>query len=186
MRREIKEETGLAVTDIEFVLVQDCIHSKEFYRDAHFVLLNYTCRCAGEPAVKLNDEAREFRWVTVAQALELPLNQPTRKLLLAVAASKALNERSMSKITIVDLEVFYCVGVTDEERAKPQRLLLTVDMSFDFSSAAVSDRIERTINYQTVADDLLKFGEGRSWKLVEKLVANIAELDSDGIQARRR
>jgi FolB domain-containing protein len=81
----------------------------------------------------------------------------------------------MSKITIVDLEVFYCVGVTDEERAKPQRLLLTVDMNFDFSSAAVSDRIERTINYQTVADDLLKYGEGRSWKLVEKLVANVAE-----------
>jgi len=81
----------------------------------------------------------------------------------------------MSKITIVDLEVFYCVGVTDEERAKPQRLLLTVDLNFDFSTAAVSDRIERTINYQTVADDLLKFGEGRSWKLVEKLVANVAE-----------
>ena len=80
----------------------------------------------------------------------------------------------MSKITIVDLEVFYCVGVTDEERAKPQRLLLTVDMNFDFSTAAVSDRIERTINYQTVADDLLKFGEGRSWKLVEKLVDNVA------------
>ena len=31
----------------------------------------------------------------------------------------------MSKITIVDLEVFYRVGVTDEERAKPQRLLVT-------------------------------------------------------------
>ena len=81
----------------------------------------------------------------------------------------------MSKITIVDLEVYYCVGVTDEERAKPQRLLLTVDMNFDFSSAAVSDRIERTINYQTVADELLKFGEGRSWKLIEKLVTNVAE-----------
>jgi FolB domain-containing protein len=81
----------------------------------------------------------------------------------------------MAKITIVDLEVFYCVGVTDEERAKPQRLLLTVDMTFDFSSAAVSDRIERTINYQTVADDLLKFGEGRNWKLVERLVSNIAD-----------
>ncbi len=81
----------------------------------------------------------------------------------------------MSKITIVDLEVNYCVGVTDEERAKPQRLLVTVDMSLDFSSASVSDRIERTINYQTVAEDLLKFGEGRSWKLLEKLVANIAE-----------
>jgi ADP-ribose pyrophosphatase YjhB (NUDIX family) len=88
LEREVEEETSLRVTDVEFVLVQDCIHSKEFYRDAHFVLLNYTCRCAGEPAVKLNDEAREFRWVTVAQALEMPVNQPTRHLLAAVAASK--------------------------------------------------------------------------------------------------
>ena len=90
LRREIREETRLEVADIQFVLVQDCIHSKEFYRDAHFVLLNYTCRCAGEPAVKLNDEAREFRWVTTGQALEMPINQPTRTLLLAVTASKPL------------------------------------------------------------------------------------------------
>src|SRR6516225_11596761 len=82
----------------------------------------------------------------------------------------------MSKITIVDLEVHYCVGVTEEERAKPQRLLLTVDMNYDFSAASVSDRIEKTINYQAVAEELLKFGEGRSWKLLEKLVANLADL----------
>ncbi len=82
----------------------------------------------------------------------------------------------MSRITIVDLEVFVCVGVTDEERAKPQRLLVTVDMNYDFSIAAVSDRVEKTINYQTVADQLLKFVEGRSWKLLEKLAANIADM----------
>lgn len=84
LRRELEEETALEISDIEFVLVQDCIHSKEFYRDAHFVLLNYTCRCLGEPQVKLNDEAREFRWVTLAEALEMEINQPTRRLLLAV------------------------------------------------------------------------------------------------------
>ena len=89
----------------------------------------------------------------------------------------------MSKITIVDLEVMYCVGVTDEERAKPQRLLLTVDMTFDFSSAAVSDRIERTINYQTVANDLLKFGEGRSWRLIERAGGQDRGNDPDRIQA---
>ena len=94
LRREINEETGLDVTDIEFVLVQDCIHSKEFYRDAHFVLLNYTCRCAGEPPVKLNDEAREFRWLTVGQALEMPINQPTRKLLLAVGGKAGVRLKS--------------------------------------------------------------------------------------------
>jgi len=89
LRREIKEETGLEVADIEFVLVQDCIHSKEFYRDAHFILLNYTCRCVGGPVVSLNHEASEFRWVTMEQALEMPINQPTRKLLLAVLAGGA-------------------------------------------------------------------------------------------------
>ena len=88
LRREIKEETNLNVAGIEFVLVQDCIHSKEFYREAHFVLLNYTCHCAGKPDVILNDEARESRWVTVAEACQMPLNTPTRKLLEAVMAGR--------------------------------------------------------------------------------------------------
>jgi dihydroneopterin aldolase len=82
----------------------------------------------------------------------------------------------MSRISIVDLEVFYSVGLTDEERAKPQRLLITVDMNLDFSSAALSDRLERTINYHTLAQRLLKYGEGRQWKLLEKLVTNLADM----------
>src|SRR2546428_2302099 len=53
LRREVKEETYLDLSDVNFVLAQDCIHSKEFYRDALFVLLNYAARCAGEPSVKL-------------------------------------------------------------------------------------------------------------------------------------
>jgi len=88
LRRELKEETDLEIRDIEFVLVQDCIHSKEFYRDAHFVLLNYTCRCVGVPVVTLNDEAREFRWLAPPEALTLPINEPTRRLLLAVLKGK--------------------------------------------------------------------------------------------------
>src|SRR5205085_12142620 len=62
LRREIKEETNLDITGIEFVLVQDCIDSPEFYRKAHFVLLNYVCRCEGTPDVLLNEEALLFRW----------------------------------------------------------------------------------------------------------------------------
>ena len=85
LRREIREETHLKVTDIRFVLVQDCIHSKEFYRDAHFVLLNYTCRCVGKPDVKLNHEGQEFRWLTLAEAGKLRLNKPTKVLVEAVA-----------------------------------------------------------------------------------------------------
>jgi phosphoglycolate phosphatase len=85
LRREILEETGLKISGIKFVLVQDCIHSKEFYRDAHFVLLNYTCRCAGKNLrVKLNDEGCEFRWLKLADAKKLKLNKPTKVLINAV------------------------------------------------------------------------------------------------------
>jgi FolB domain-containing protein len=80
----------------------------------------------------------------------------------------------MDTITIKDLSVFYCVGVPDEERAKPQRLLLTVEMMLDFSCAAVTDDLTKTIDYHAVSLKLLHFGENRSWKLIEKLAADIA------------
>jgi phosphoglycolate phosphatase len=88
LRREVKEETNLDISDIKFVLAQDCIHSKEFYRDAHFVLLNYTCRCAEPYEVRLNEEANDHRWVAPAAALQMDLNTPTRILLEAVAPKK--------------------------------------------------------------------------------------------------
>src|SRR4051812_7163273 len=81
LRREILEETALQVSALRFVMVQDCIHSTEFYRDAHFVLLNYMCRSVAPEAVVLNDEAYDFRWLPMSSALELPLNRPTRILL---------------------------------------------------------------------------------------------------------
>ena len=85
LRREILEETALKITGIEFIIAQDCIHSSEFYKDAHFVLLNYTCRCAAKnPNVVLNEEGREYRWLTLAAAKKLKLNRPTKILIEAV------------------------------------------------------------------------------------------------------
>jgi dihydroneopterin aldolase len=81
----------------------------------------------------------------------------------------------MSKISIVDLEVFCHVGVPDAERAEVQRLLVTVELTLDFTAAVARDDLRRTINYHTVAQRLLRFGEGRTWKLIEKLAADIAD-----------
>ncbi|HTV75749.1 MAG TPA: dihydroneopterin aldolase [Candidatus Baltobacteraceae bacterium] len=80
------------------------------------------------------------------------------------------------KISIVDLEVFYRVGVPDEERARPQRLLLTIEMEGDFSKTAKTDSIQDTVDYFAVSQRLLKFGEARSWKLIEKLAADLHEM----------
>jgi 7,8-dihydroneopterin aldolase/epimerase/oxygenase len=80
----------------------------------------------------------------------------------------------VNKIIIKDLEVFYHVGVPDEERAQSQRLLITVEMEHDFSEAAKTDDLTKTIDYFAVTQRLLKFGEGRSWKLIEKLANDVA------------
>jgi phosphoglycolate phosphatase len=80
LRREMREETGLEIDDIRFVMVQDCIESAEFQRKEHFILLNYLARALpGE--VVLNDEAEAYRWLPLAEALELNLNEPTRVLI---------------------------------------------------------------------------------------------------------
>jgi FolB domain-containing protein len=81
----------------------------------------------------------------------------------------------VAKISIVDLEVFYRVGVPDEERAQPQSLLLTVVLEADFANAAKSDSIANTINYFAVTQRLLKFGDDKDWKLIEKLATDIAD-----------
>lgn len=81
----------------------------------------------------------------------------------------------MDIITISDLVVFYHVGVPDDERAKPQRLLLTVEMESDFTACASTDDIDKTVDYYSVSRRLLKMGEGRSWKLIEALAVEMAE-----------
>jgi phosphoglycolate phosphatase len=92
LRRELREETGLEVGEIRFEMVQDAVEPPEFYRRAHFLLLNYTCHVAGDARVALNHEAQDHGWFTLQEAAALALNQPTRVLLDAVRHRLA-NER---------------------------------------------------------------------------------------------
>jgi phosphoglycolate phosphatase len=78
--REVQEETGITLRDPQFVLVQDCIFSPEFYRKKHFLLINLRA-VADSKAVRLNYEAMEYAWTTPAEALTWDLNKPTRRLI---------------------------------------------------------------------------------------------------------
>lgn len=87
LRREIFEETGLSLDSVRFFMLQDCIRPDEFFREAHFILLNYVCAVKGDQEVRLNEEAQSYQWTAPEEALHLPLNSPTRILLRAVLAS---------------------------------------------------------------------------------------------------
>lgn len=82
----------------------------------------------------------------------------------------------MDTITIKDLGVLCHIGVPDEERAKAQRLLITVEMSGDFSRAAQSDDIAQTINYYDVSQRITQLCATQSFKLIERLADEIARI----------
>jgi len=82
----------------------------------------------------------------------------------------------MSDIRIVDLEVYYRVGVTEQERGQPQRLLLTIELTCDLAAAAATDDLKQTIDYASLAQALIRYGEGRSWNLLEKLASNLVDM----------
>jgi dihydroneopterin aldolase len=90
----------------------------------------------------------------------------------------------MDKILIRDLAVSYSVGVSEAERAAPQRLLLTVEIEQDFSAAAAQDDLAQTIDYFAVSQRLLRFGQGRQWKLIETLAVEICSLLQTEFHAR--
>jgi FolB domain-containing protein len=67
----------------------------------------------------------------------------------------------MDRIVIKDLEVFYRVGVSDQERSAAQKLLLTVEMEHSLDAAAKKDDLTATIDYYAVGcSALAKGGNG--------------------------
>lgn len=82
LKRETLEETGLVIDNIEFITVQEAIKSPVFYKEAHFILVNYTAKADGmKPGVNLNDEAEDYAWVSPELAYNMDINEYTKVLL---------------------------------------------------------------------------------------------------------
>jgi nucleoside triphosphatase len=80
--REVKEETGLDVYDLKFIMMQECVYDEGFYRKMHFIFFDYSCKTdADEDDVILNHEARDYSWVTLYEALNTPLDPYTKRLI---------------------------------------------------------------------------------------------------------
>jgi len=74
------------------------------------------------------------------------------------------------------MAVQWRVGVTDAERAAPQRLLLTVEMDLSFAVAVKNDDLTQTIDYFAVSERLRHWGQNKNWKLIERVAIEAAEL----------
>lgn len=91
-------------------------------------------------------------------------------------ADSAKANHHMDTITICDLEVQYRVGVTAEERASAQRLLITIEIKSDFRRAAGSDDLGDTIDYAALCERVQQFGDDCHWQLIETVAVDLAEM----------
>jgi len=76
--REAREETGLDVSEIEFINFQQFIYDPAFWKKRHFIFFDFACQ-TDDTRVQLNDEAEGFTWVRPDLALGLELDTYTRR-----------------------------------------------------------------------------------------------------------
>jgi len=67
-RREMKEETNLELTDVQFTGMMEGIFPPEFHERRHFIYLHFAAR-AKEGEVILNGEAQAHVWMKPDDAL---------------------------------------------------------------------------------------------------------------------
>lgn len=87
--REAKEETGLDVYDLEFLLFQQFIYDPAFWKRRHFIFFDFSAKTDNTNVV-LNDEAQEYGWIEPEEALTLKLDTYTRN---AIEAYLKKNDR---------------------------------------------------------------------------------------------
>ena len=82
----------------------------------------------------------------------------------------------MDKIFLTGLEIDTIIGIWEWERRIRQTVVIDLEMSADIARAAVTDSVDDTLNYKSVAKRIQQFVADSDFQLVETLAERIAEI----------
>ena len=82
----------------------------------------------------------------------------------------------MDLVFIEDLRIETVIGIYDWERKIRQTVALDLEMAFDNTVPASSDRIDDTLDYKRVSKRLIAFVGESHFELVETLAERCAEI----------
>ena len=88
--REVKEETELNITDLKLLKIDECIYPKDFFEKRHFIFFTYMAK-TNETKVTLNEEASEYVWVDLKDALTYNLNEPSIPIIKQIIRENLIN-----------------------------------------------------------------------------------------------
>jgi dihydroneopterin aldolase len=66
-------------------------------------------------------------------------------------------------------------GVTEQERSKPQLLMIDIAIDLDLSKAASTDALADTLDYSQLHKQVLEIVANKSFKLLESLAQSIID-----------
>lgn len=78
------------------------------------------------------------------------------------------------KLSISDLRVWVRLGCTDQEKFHPQLVSFTIDLVFKAPlKALISDRLEETVCYFNLVQNIKRLCQNKSFNLIERLTADV-------------
>jgi nucleoside triphosphatase len=94
LKREIMEETGLDIKNIEPIGFSEGINPKFFHKPKHFIYLNYLAELAGGE-IKESAEMTEYLWIAPEKTSELKITESVKPLIEYYLAKKKNNGETM-------------------------------------------------------------------------------------------
>ena len=79
-------------------------------------------------------------------------------------------------IRLTEIECWARIGVSPEERAHPQRLLINLDLSLDLEPAGRTDCLDLTLDYAQVVETLRDQASQGEFHLLEALARQLMQL----------
>ena len=76
-------------------------------------------------------------------------------------------------IEIEDLKVDTIIGVFDEERLKPQTILISIKCQLDLDHNQDLDNIENVTSYTDIKKEIVTFVSASQYKTLEKLITEL-------------
>lgn len=179
LHREMWEETSLKIIQPKFALTQNCIFSPQFWEKRHFVMHDYIADL--DPAsckndVRLNHEAYSYLWIKPEEALNLNLSEPCKKLIQWYLLKAGNSKRMIGTIGVEGHEVECVVGVYPHERLRKQKLIIDIQLKYDFLLCSQSKNLNDTIDYVEVVQNCSDLANTHQYKLIETFAVDCVQM----------
>ena len=111
------------------------------------------------------------RAATQPQSVRLPFSSDRLRLPGRHGGSHATPE--MDSLRLLDIECRSRIGVTPEERVRPQSIRVDLNLSLDLEAAGNSDSIDLAVDYVKVVGRVQAIATEREYRLVEALARTL-------------